>query len=55
MPTPIPFLSILGLTKASTIFGASPKTSLALAAAYASAIGSVHPIAGTSSFFKISI
>ena len=33
--------------------GTHPKTSLAFAAAYARAIGSVHPMAGTSSSFKI--
>ena len=35
--------------------GSFPKTSRALAAPYASAIGSVHPIAGTISSFRIPI
>ena len=51
--THIAFLIMFPLHFAITFSGIFPKTSLALAAAYAIAIGSVHPIAGTNSSFKI--
>ena len=49
MPTPIAFFKIFALKCASTRSGLRPKTSAALAAANATAIGSVHPIAGITS------
>ena len=47
------FFIILSLTPISTLSGRFPRIFFALAAAYAIAIGSVHPIAGTSSSFRI--
>ena len=49
MPTPIAFLSTLALSNTSILVGVEPNTSVALAVASATAIGSVHPIAGTTS------
>ena len=51
--THIAFFIIFPLHFAITFSGIFPNTSLAFAAAYAIAIGSVHPIAGTNSSFKI--
>ena len=51
--TLLTFLIILPLAKISTLSGIPPNTSLAFAAAYARHIGSVQPIAGTNSSFKM--
>ena len=48
------FLMILWLTVSSNCCGSAPNVSRASAPAYAIAIGSVHPIAGTSSSARIS-
>ncbi len=53
--THIAFLTMLPLHSTSTLSGIQPRTSLALAAAKAIAIGSVQPIAGTSSSLNIFI
>ena len=52
--TLLTFLMILPLAATSISDGSIPKAFLATAAQYAIAIGSVHPIAHTSSRFKIS-
>ena len=49
IPTPIAFFRIFALKKTSIVSGAWPKISAALADAKATAIGSVHPIAGITS------
>ena len=51
MPTPMAFLSMFALNDTAISFGTPPSTSLAFATANATAIGSVHPIAGTTSRF----
>ena len=55
MPTPIAFLSMLALSDTEICLGTPPNTSLALATASATAIGSVQPIAGTTSRFTNAI
>ncbi|OQC42991.1 MAG: hypothetical protein BWX61_01326 [Bacteroidetes bacterium ADurb.Bin035] len=47
IPTPIAFLIIFLLKKTSIFSGMSPNVSRAFATQRATAIGSVHPIAGT--------
>ena len=47
IPTPIAFLSTLALSRTSIRSGVCAKSSLAFAAHSATAIGSVHPMAGT--------
>ena len=53
--TPLTFFIMFPLQCAVIESGISPSTSLAFAAAYAIAIGSVHPSAGTSSSLSISM
>ena len=55
MPTPMAFLSILALKRTSMDVGDSPRVWAACAAAKATATGSVHPVAGTTSFLISSI
>ena len=49
MPTPMAFFNILALNSAFIFSGLFPNVSVALATQSATAIGSVHPIAGTTS------
>ena len=49
MPTPMAFLSILGLSSTSMLSGRLPNRVAALAVHNATAIGSVQPMAGTTS------
>ena len=49
MPTPMAFFNILAESKTSILSGIVPRASLALATARATAIGSVQPMAGTTS------
>ena len=49
--TPIPFLSRLALTSTQRRSGMAPRVSAALAAVRATAMGSVHPRAGTTSWW----
>ena len=51
MPTPIAFLSMLALSNTEIRSGRRPSTSAARAVQSDTAIGSVHPIAGTISLF----
>ena len=51
--TLLTFLMMLPLASTRTDSGSTPRSSRALAAPYAMAIGSVQPIAGTSSSCKI--
>ena len=62
IPTPIAFFKILALNNTSifsgfipNVSGFTPNVSAALATQSATAIGSVHPIAGITSFFISSI
>ena len=55
IPTPMAFFSILALSKTSIFSGFTPNVSAALATQSATAIGSVHPIAGMTSFLINSI
>ena len=55
IPTPIAFFKILALNNTSIFSGFTPNVSAALATQSATAIGSVHPIAGITSFFISSI
>ena len=49
MPTPIAFFRILALNKTSIFSGFAPKVSVAFATHKATAMGSVQPMAGTTS------
>ena len=49
MPTPMAFLRMLALSRAVIFAGREPRASVALAVASATAIGSVQPMAGTTS------
>ena len=49
IPTPMAFFRILALSRATIFSGLQPNCSLAFAVHRATAIGSVHPIAGTTS------
>ena len=51
MPTPIAFFRILALSRTSIRSGRTPSVSAARAVQSATAIGSVHPMAGTTSRF----
>ena len=55
IPTPIAFFSTLSLKRTSIFSGIVPSVSFAFATANATATGSVHPIAGTTSFLIRSI
>ena len=49
IPTPMAFFNILALNRTSIFSGFAPSVSAALATQSATAIGSVHPIAGITS------
>ncbi len=51
MPTPIAFLRMFALKRTSIFSGRDPSNSQARATHKATAMGSVHPIAGTTSRF----
>ena len=51
MPTPMAFFNIFALRCRMILSGVFPSTSAHFAAQRATAIGSVHPIAGTTSRF----
>ena len=53
--TPMPFFIRFADTRASMDWTGSPSSRAAVAAAKASDTGSVHPVAGTTSVFMISI
>jgi hypothetical protein len=55
IPTPMAFFSMLALRSTEIFLGLSPSVSVAFATQRATAIGSVQPIAGTTSFFMSAI
>ena len=55
IPTPMAFFSMLALSHTAMRLGTQPRISFAFATANATAIGSVHPMAGTTSRFTSAI